>query len=145
MRKTIITIIITAFFVTALNNLNAQTHNLKVVINDISNSGGNLMIAGFLGEKSFKTKENAAFNKKIKVDEESLTFSIPGLKTGKYAIAVFHDENEDSNMNTNNLGIPLEGFGFSGDYSIFSKPKFKNCSFELKNDTSIIINMHYLF
>ena len=34
---------------------------------------------------------------------------------GIYAIAVYHDENNDHNFNRNLLGLPTEGYGFSND------------------------------
>jgi uncharacterized protein (DUF2141 family) len=35
------------------------------------------------------------------------------LALGTYAVSVWHDENEDNQLNTGSFGIPTEGFGFS--------------------------------
>ena len=37
-------------------------------------------------------------------------FALPA--PGNYAVALFHDENDDHHLNTNALGIPTEGYGF---------------------------------
>jgi uncharacterized protein (DUF2141 family) len=103
------------------------------------------MIAAFKNERDFKTKENASFRKSVEANDTSLIVSLKNIPKGKYAIAIFHDQNADNELNVNDIGIPSEGFGFSGDYSIFKKPKFRDCSFELSNDTSIVINIHYLW
>ena len=34
---------------------------------------------------------------------------------GIYAVAVYHDENDDHNFNRSLLGLPSEGYGFSND------------------------------
>ncbi len=59
------------------------------------------------------------------------------LAPGEYAIAVYHDENSDFEMNTNALGIPKEGFGFSNNPRIlFGAPKYKKVKFRLKENES---------
>ncbi|MBK25174.1 MAG: hypothetical protein CME70_14365 [Halobacteriovorax sp.] len=48
-------------------------------------------------------------------------------------MAVYHDKNSDFELNTNGLGIPKEGFGFSNNPRIlFGAPKFKKAKFKLK-------------
>jgi uncharacterized protein (DUF2141 family) len=37
------------------------------------------------------------------------------IPPGTYAIAVIHDENSHGKLDTNRLGVPTEGYGFSGD------------------------------
>ncbi len=34
---------------------------------------------------------------------------------GDYAVAVYHDENDDHDFNRNAVGLPVEGYGFSND------------------------------
>ncbi len=43
------------------------------------------------------------------------TCTFTGLPAGAYAIAVMHDENNNAKLDTNFLGIPTEGFGFSNN------------------------------
>ncbi len=129
----------------SFGSLFSQNHNLELYITNCRATGGNLKVAAFKGEHDFKAKENASFRKSVEANDSSLIVHLWKIPQGKYAIAVFHDQNKDNKLNTNDIGIPSEGFGFSGNYSIFKKPKFKDCSFELSSDTSIIINMHYLW
>ena len=81
----------------------------------------------------------------VVVNDSTVEVNFRNISAGKYAIAIYHDQNLDNKLNTNQIGIPTEGFGFSGNYSLFKKPKFKDCSFEINNDTTIVINMHYLW
>jgi uncharacterized protein (DUF2141 family) len=52
------------------------------------------------------------------------TAEFPDVPLGDYAIAVFHDENNNRKLDTV-LGIPREGFGFSRNPKIgFGAPRF---------------------
>ena len=51
-------------------------------------------------------------------------------KNGTYAIACFHDENENGKVDANFMGIPWEGTGSSKDApATMGPPKFKDASF----------------
>ena len=62
---------------------------------------------------------------------------INDLKPGKYAFKYFHDENNDEKLNTNFMGIPKEGYGFSNNAKgTFGPPSFDKTVFEVtKSDT----------
>ena len=49
----------------------------------------------------------------ISGNQSTCTFS--NVSAGKYAISVLHDENDDKKMETNAVGAPEEGFGFSNE------------------------------
>jgi uncharacterized protein (DUF2141 family) len=68
------------------------------------------------------------------------------LKPGKYAFKYFHDENNNNKkMDTNVIGIPKEGYGFSNNAKgRFGPPDFKDTIFEIKNDTTIICTINYI-
>jgi uncharacterized protein (DUF2141 family) len=57
---------------------------------------------------------------------------IDNLKPGKYAFKFFHDENKNSKLDVNWIGIPKEGFGFSNNPAMkFGPPPFEKTIFEL--------------
>jgi len=63
---------------------------------------------------------------------------IENIKPGKYAFKFIHDENMNDKLDTNWMGIPKEGFGFSNNPSMtFGPPSFDKTVFELKE--SIVI------
>ena len=41
-----------------------------------------------------------------------LQFNLPA---GNYAVQVMHDENENNKLDTNFMGMPIEGYGFSNN------------------------------
>jgi uncharacterized protein (DUF2141 family) len=51
---------------------------------------------------------------------------------GEYAVAVYHDENDDHDFNRNAAGLPAEGYGFSNDApTAFGLPDFDRVRFTL--------------
>lgn len=68
-----------------------------------------------------------------------------GKPPGKYALACFHDENNNGKFDKNMLGIPKEGFCFSNNVRPgLSAPKFDQCAFDYKGgDQAISITMIY--
>lgn len=56
-----------------------------------------------------------------------------GLAPGDYAIAAFHDEDRDGDLNTNLLGMPTEGYGFSNEArGTFGPPGFDAAAFTIR-------------
>ncbi len=77
-------------------------------------------------------------------DKESIII-ISGLLPGKYSFKYFHDANDNKKLDTNWIGIPKEGFGFSNNAKIkFGPPNFKETIFEVQSDTTIICETKYI-
>ncbi len=52
------------------------------------------------------------------------------IEPGTYALGVVHDENMNGKMDTNWLGVPEEGYGFSSGAKVsMSAPSFEDASF----------------
>ena len=65
------------------------------------------------------------------------------IRNHAYAIAVFHDINDNGILDKNALGIPLEPYGFSRNARarFTSAPPFEDAKIELKNNLEIQINI----
>ena len=62
---------------------------------------------------------------------------IKDLDMGRYAIAIFHDENNNDKFDTF-LGIPKEKFGFSKNAQVLlGPPKFSEASFFLSDNIKL--------
>jgi uncharacterized protein (DUF2141 family) len=58
--------------------------------------------------------------------ERNLIFTFKNLKSGSYAVRVFHDQNNNGKLDTGIFGQPIEGWGVSNDARGFmSAPPFK--------------------
>ena len=74
------------------------------------------------------------------VDE--VTVVIENVPAGKYAIAIFHDENGNFTLDTGAFGIPIEKFGFSNNIKLkMGPPEFKECMVAVEEDTEINITL----
>lgn len=75
-----------------------------------------------------------------------VTFSFKGVKPGRYAIALLHDENDNGKADRALMMMPTEGFGFSRDAKVsMGPPKFKNAAFDVTDaDQALSIKMRYM-
>jgi uncharacterized protein (DUF2141 family) len=66
------------------------------------------------------------------------------VQPGRYAVQMFHDENDDGRLNENILGIPTEGIGFSRDAPVLGTPKFADAAIDVPKDgLTIRVTMRY--
>lgn len=86
----------------------------------------------------------AAVSKKIVDNQCCMVFD--KLQPGRYAFQFIHDENSNKKLDTNWLGIPNEGFGYSNNPSLIKgPPTLKRTLFELNESTVINCKTIYLF
>ena len=113
-------------------------------IDGVKNKKGTVNIAIYKSDADFKN-ENFAYVSKISSDA-SVYFVFEKVEYGKYAIAIYHDENENRKLDRNMIGIPSEGYGFSNNAkgSILGPPKFQDTSFSVEEPQKILtIQMSY--
>ena len=75
----------------------------------------------------------------------AMTFVLHDVAPGRYAIATFHDANDNGRMDFNFIGYPIEGYAFSQDIRPFlSAPSFDSCAFDIGvDDAALTIHMVY--
>lgn len=120
---------------------------LTVVITNLRNYQGMINIAIFSSAEGFPENAQLAVRKQI-VQLSSGTdpkIEFNDLPYGSYAIAVFHDENENQILDKNWLGIPKEGVGFSNNPAFFTgPPSFDKAKFVLNSvKQSLTIKLKY--
>ena len=81
----------------------------------------------------------------IRLDTGIRKTVLGGLEPGRYAVILFHDENQDGKLDKNVIGVPTEGFGFSNNASgLLSAPDFADALVTLGADrTRIQIDLRY--
>ncbi|MEL6222436.1 MAG: DUF2141 domain-containing protein [Cyanobacteria bacterium J06626_14] len=96
---------------------------LAVQVSGIRNQDGQVCLSLFAGQQGFPSRNaNAVRSECIAATTSQPQIVFDNLSPGSYAVAVLHDSNNDQSMNRNFLGIPSEGFGFSGNPVIRSGP-----------------------
>ena len=122
---------------------------LVVVVEGLRNDSGRVLAALYRGSEGFPNNdEKSVARNNFPIEKGIATFTFDKLPTGEYALSLFHDENDNSKLDTGAFGIPKEGFGFSNDPKIrFSSPKFSEAMFKIEpNETEhkIVVHMKYL-
>ncbi|MDR4499232.1 MAG: DUF2141 domain-containing protein [Candidatus Scalindua sp.] len=105
---------------------------MHVKILNIRNSTGSVACALFESPDGFPTEYlRCATNVMvIKIREKQARFNYLHIPPGTYAIVAVHDENVNGELDTNWLGIPKEGYGFSNDAkALLGAPSFSAASF----------------
>ena len=114
-----------AFLLTTATLAHAAT--LNVTVTGANSDEGHLLISLFDRAEFFPDKpEKAIYAKKVRLKNRRAKVSLNKLKAGDYAIAIAHDANDNGKLDTNGIGIPTEGFGFSRNPKIMvGPPKFE--------------------
>lgn len=111
---------------------------LLVVIRGLESDDGQLMIALFDSEATFGT-DQALRAEALPIANRSCEWVVPDLTPGSYAIAVYHDENGNGELDSNFLGIPQEPYGFSNNArGRFGPPGFDDASFRAGGSSVVL-------
>lgn len=103
---------------------------ISVHVVGLRNSNGKVFIALFGSASAFIANE-ALRGGTTSISGSSATLTFHGLPPGLYGVSFFHDENQNGKLDTNAIGIPTEGFGFSRDaMGSFGPPTFEQIRFD---------------
>ena len=91
----------------------ASASDLTVNVEGIAQVQGSVML-GLFDEATYNG-DGAVNGANLAVEGESVTVTFEGLEPGEYAVRLYHDLNDDGEMNTNPFGIPTEPYAFSND------------------------------
>jgi uncharacterized protein (DUF2141 family) len=71
--------------------------------------------------------------------------AVGGVPPGRYAVQAIHDENDNSELDRNLIGMPREGFGFSRDAPMrLGPPRFSDAAVEIgEGGGSVTLSMRY--
>jgi len=136
---------IVVFFL-AFNFSPSSNHSINVEVTGLRTSDGDVVISIY-NRSDYFPKSEAKYKYKVarvKVANKQVKYSFKDLPQGAYAVAIYHDENASGEFDSNFVGYPLEGYGFSKNFKPrFSAPEFKDVSFDLQEDKLIAIKMLY--
>ncbi len=144
---------VTVLLLAALGNLawsfDAKANfngKLTVEIDGLKNKEGQICASIFASSEGFPSDRDRVLQQQCtKIIDTPFLITFENLKAGSYAVAVFHDQNNDRALNSNLFGIPREGFGFSSNPEIRTRaPKFSEAAFLVAGpNTNIQIQLKY--
>ncbi len=120
---------------------------IHVKILDIRNSTGAVACALFEAPEGFPAEylRFATNIMMIKIRDTQARCDFLDIPPGTYALAVIHDENMDGELESNWIGIPREGYGFSNDAKAsMGPPSFEAASFPYDGQNlELTISLNY--
>lgn len=109
---------------------------------------GRVFCAIWRGRRGYPTEREHAVGEALDrtVVHRRAVCRFEGVTPGAYAMAVFHDENANNDLDRNFLGIPSEGTGASNDaHNMFGPPGYDDARFVFPNvrEHRITVNIRY--
>ena len=104
---------------------------LTVVVTGLRSAKGKVGCTLFAGPRGFPSDPDAAVQRLwCKIDRASSTCPFQPVPAGTYAVACFHDENDNGKIDTGLFGIPTEGTVVSNHAKgTFGPPKYRDAKF----------------
>jgi uncharacterized protein (DUF2141 family) len=139
--------LLAALLLLASISAQAAPPGLDVEITGVRSDRGVILIAVFGDAESYELSRDPIAKLSVPAVEGTVTVHLDLPTAGKVAISVFHDENDNGALDTNRIGIPQEGYGFSnGVAGRFGKPGFSKISIDVgEGTTEAGIQINYLF
>lgn len=90
-------------------------------------------------KEDFLKSEKVVLRVRQDAQAGSVSFCMPITQPGDYAVAIYHDKNNNSKFDKNFLGIPKEHFGMSQNPKFgLSSPKYEEAVFTASEDGAVL-------
>ena len=110
-----------------------EAAGLTVTIDGIKTVSGKINLGVF--DEAGYDSGNAVDGAMITVDSETVTVSFSDLAPGRYGLKLYHDVNDNGEMDTNPFGMPTEPYGFSNNAKgRFGPAKWEKAAFDVTAD-----------
>jgi uncharacterized protein (DUF2141 family) len=135
-----------AEFQLPVNTCPTEGKPIHIHVHGIKNAAGTLKAVLYGPDpESFLVKGAKADKEREPAQKGSMTLCLAAPVEGKYAVVVYHDENDNHKFDRNLIGLPTEGFGVSNNPSLFlTAPNFEESSFDVEGEvTNVDVEMKY--
>ncbi|WP_439100212.1 DUF2141 domain-containing protein [Congregibacter sp.] len=119
-----------------------KADQLIVDVVGIERMGGAMMVAVFNSPEGWEDSLGPVATAKDSVAGPKVRLVFQDLAPGPYAVKLYHDENANGELDTNMLGIPSEGYGFSNYKRMLGEPDFEESMFMVDGETTIEITLN---
>ena len=132
------------FTIVLVTLFQTEKHDLRVTVKGINSSKGLIEFALYKNPDVFTQAGKTHRLARVNAQKGEVSFVFSDLDPGKYAIVVYHDENQNKICDKNFFGIPTEAYAFSNNVRPkLTVPSFEDCSVQLQQNKSINIQMVY--
>lgn len=135
-------LILSALFAGGLFFASQAQNTISVTVSNIDKAEGNVEISLYNNAEAFPHSKGRYKTANATVKGNTVTYEFKNVPNGEYAIALFHDANNNGIMDKNIFGIPKEPYGFSNNVvPKMSAPKYDQCAFNVSGKTNISIKL----
>jgi uncharacterized protein (DUF2141 family) len=119
--------------------------DISIEVQNLKNITGKVSIGLYNKSENFPIISKVYKGVHLDIDSDTLFYTFKKIPNGIYAVSVFHDENSNSKLDKNFLGIPKEGYGFSNNAkATLLAPSFNDAKFKISTQTvNLNIKMEY--
>ena len=123
----------------------ASAARIIVTIDGMHNAQGNVFVGLYASPAKFLQGNQSDAQRKVRASTGPITVTFDNLPPGTYAVGAFHDENGNDHLDTNFLGLPIEGYALSnGVRVVMAKPTFQQAAFTVGNgDKPVALHIRY--
>ncbi|HEX3348850.1 MAG TPA: DUF2141 domain-containing protein [Acetobacteraceae bacterium] len=110
----------------------AHATDLVVQVSPVVGSQGSLRLE-VCTEQEYPTQQ-CAIRARVPARAGAMTVTLNGIPPGRYAVLAHHDRNDNGKVNTNWLGIPVEGVGVSRNATgLLGRPSFADAAIDIRD------------
>jgi uncharacterized protein (DUF2141 family) len=110
------------------------TGTVIVNVDGLDSSEGTVRVE-LTTEANYEAEGNVR-NATLPIQQKRARWVVTDVPHGTYAVRLYHDENDNGELDTNLVGVPQEAFGFSNDArGSMGPPDFQNAAFTLDTDS----------
>lgn len=121
-----------------------EAADLMVTIHHVRSAAGVISVAVYDSEMSFLMNGSQIASADVMAMPGDTPVLFKNLPPGTYAVAAFHDENGSGMFDTNFLGLPIEGYGFSNHAMAFlGPPSFRDAAVQVESVVSTDLVLSY--
>ena len=121
--------------------------SLTIHVDQIRSPDGHIIALLFNDEKGFPSDQALAFRVyQIEVKGTAADLVMDNIPQGSYVVSLFHDSNDDGELNRYWYGAPKEGVGVSNNVKgHFGPPDYDKCVVPVTEKQQVLrVSLHYL-
>ena len=108
-----------------------KTFNVVANVNNINSNDGTMYYALYTSAESMMNRK-AIQRQLTTVKDGASTITFTNVEVGVYSIVVYHDVNNNKQMDFNEMGMPLEKYGVSNNATNpYGPPNFSDTKFDV--------------
>lgn len=123
----------------------AQTGNLRVILRNFKSDAGETNIILYNNAYTFPDKPDKCYsNLWARIHKGYAEVTFKNIPYGDYALAAYHDENDNHRLDLSVIGIPKEGIAISNDAKGLFLPRWKDARIQVNSaDKTIVMTVSY--